>query len=301
MRQQQNQGPRHVRAFFTTSSRHSEDAGGHDNDPVGAREIYDELKQSAQTRPSDAAWFGSLPDIMKSRLDKRREKALKGSAAKEDAQSSSPTSWTKAGPRLWVTGGSRNPANPLDVPLSEVMESLGLNLSNERASELEKIIAKANEKVESAAAERDNKDKQKEPERKVKIITDKAGRHYATGRRKTATARVWIAEGSGKVEVNGMAYEDYFSRQIWLDDVTAPLRAVNLTGKMDVWCSVKGGGKTGQAQAIQHGVARALRNFNDDFAPMLKAEKLLTRDSRMVERKKPGQPKARKKYQWVKR
>jgi len=131
---------------------------------------------------------------------------------------------------------------------------------------------------------------------------DEFGRAYATGRRKTSVARVWVTEGTGNVIVNRKMMVDYFARMAHREEIFAPLR---LTGKplsFDVWATVKGGGLSGQAQAIRHGVAQALQPFDiETYRPLMKRFKYLTYDARQVERKKPGQPKARKKFQWVKR
>lgn len=134
---------------------------------------------------------------------------------------------------------------------------------------------------------------------------DDLGRAYGTGRRKTSTARVWIKKSStpfrGVVRVNKKDVVDYFVRDSNREHVLSPFVAVDQVGHFDVMCNVRGGGLSGQAGAIRHGISRALQNFDPSYRPLLKEEGYLTRDPRMVERKKPGQPKARKKYQWVKR
>lgn len=134
---------------------------------------------------------------------------------------------------------------------------------------------------------------------------DEQGRAYGTGRRKTSSARVWVKRSAepfgGRISINKKDLVDYLVRDTHREDVLKPFSVVGETGNFDVYCTVKGGGLTGQAGAIRHGISRALQNFDPAFRPALKKEGLLTRDPRMVERKKPGQPKARKKYQWVKR
>lgn len=134
---------------------------------------------------------------------------------------------------------------------------------------------------------------------------DELGRAYGTGRRKTSTARVWVKKSAepfmGRIVVNKKDLVDYFGRDTYREDVLRPFSVVNEVGNFDVYCTVKGGGLTGQAGAVRHGIARALQHFDPALRPPLKKEGLLTRDPRMVERKKPGQPKARKKFQWVKR
>ncbi|TYZ57286.1 hypothetical protein PybrP1_007550 [[Pythium] brassicae (nom. inval.)] len=134
---------------------------------------------------------------------------------------------------------------------------------------------------------------------------DEQGRAYGTGRRKTSTARVWVKKSAepfgGRIKINKKDMVDYLERDTHREDVLRPFSVVGETGNFDVYCTVKGGGLTGQAGAIRHGISRALQNFDPEFRAALKKDGLLTRDPRMVERKKPGQPKARKKYQWVKR
>ena len=129
---------------------------------------------------------------------------------------------------------------------------------------------------------------------------DEFGRAYATGRRKSSVARVWVKEGSGQFIVNNKSLHEYF-QQTQREQVLLPFIATETSGLYDVWCTTKGGGISGQAGSVRLGVSRALLSFDTDYRPALKAEKLLTRDARKVERKKPGQPKARKKFQWVKR
>ena len=122
-----------------------------------------------------------------------------------------------------------------------------------------------------------------------------------TGRRKTSTARVRIMRGAGKVSVNGREFEDFFPREIVRRMIVEPLKLINKLGEYDIAVNVKGGGISGQAGAVRHGISRALLRVDSSFRDALKKEGFLTRDSRMVERKKPGQPKARKKFQFSKR
>jgi small subunit ribosomal protein S9 len=121
------------------------------------------------------------------------------------------------------------------------------------------------------------------------------------GRRKTSVARVIMKSGSGKITVNGKEFQKAFPLLMNREDITKPFVVTETNGKYDVFVNVKGGGSTGQAQAIRLGIARALIDSNPDFRPSLKIEGLLTRDPRMVERKKYGQPKARKRFQFSKR
>lgn len=121
------------------------------------------------------------------------------------------------------------------------------------------------------------------------------------GRRKTSVARVILRNGNGKVTVNKKEFEKVFPQLTNRDDILAPLKLTETDDKYDVFVNVNGGGTTGQAQAIRLGIARALIDINPDFRPKLKIEGYLTRDPRMVERKKYGQPKARKRFQFSKR
>ena len=130
---------------------------------------------------------------------------------------------------------------------------------------------------------------------------DAKGRAYATGRRKNAIARVWIKPGSGKVTVNGKVIEAYFARPVLRMLVQQPMIAVNRNTQMDVECTVVGGGLSGQAGAVRHGISRALTHFEPDLRPALKKGGFLTRDSRAVERKKYGKAKARRSFQFSKR
>jgi small subunit ribosomal protein S9 len=122
-----------------------------------------------------------------------------------------------------------------------------------------------------------------------------------TGRRKTAVAQVRISQGTGKKIINGRQLDQYLGRENLVIETEKPLEATNTNGKMDVICTAKGGGISAQAGAIKLGIARALIKFDETFKKVLKKEGLLTRDPRMVERKKYGQVKARKRYQYSKR
>ncbi|WP_224373089.1 30S ribosomal protein S9 [Hyalangium versicolor] len=124
---------------------------------------------------------------------------------------------------------------------------------------------------------------------------------YATGRRKEATARVWLKAGNGDVIINGRDINNYFGRETSKMVLFQPLEILEQKGKIDVTVNVKGGGLSGQAGAIRHGIARALCAFNPEFRPMLKKAGFLTRDARAVERKKYGQPGARRRFQFSKR
>jgi small subunit ribosomal protein S9 len=124
---------------------------------------------------------------------------------------------------------------------------------------------------------------------------------YATGRRKESTARVWLKAGTGIITVNGRELNAYFGRETSKMVLNQPLDILEQKGKVDVTVNVKGGGLSGQAGAIRHGISRALCSFNPEFRPALKKAGFLTRDSRSVERKKYGQPGARRRFQFSKR
>lgn len=124
---------------------------------------------------------------------------------------------------------------------------------------------------------------------------------YATGKRKTAIARVWLTPGEGKATVNGLEAAAYFGRPTSLMIIAQPFAITETAGKFDVRASVVGGGKAAQADAVKYGIAKALTRFNKDLRPPLKKAGFLTRDSRIKERKKYGQPGARKRFQYSKR
>lgn len=124
---------------------------------------------------------------------------------------------------------------------------------------------------------------------------------YATGRRKESTARVWLKAGTGIITVNGRELNAYFGRETSKMVLNQPLEILEQKGKVDVTVNVKGGGLSGQAGAIRHGISRALCSFNPEFRPALKKAGFLTRDARAVERKKYGQPGARRRFQFSKR
>jgi len=123
----------------------------------------------------------------------------------------------------------------------------------------------------------------------------------ALGRRKTSVARVYLSAGTGNITINGKDAKVYFPTILLQNAVNKPFEVTNTLGQFDVKCNVNGGGTSGQADAVKLGVARALVKYNAELKPLLKAVDLMTRDPRMVERKKPGQKKARKRFQFVKR
>lgn len=135
----------------------------------------------------------------------------------------------------------------------------------------------------------------------VALPLSKEERVYATGSRKTAVAKVWLAYGTGKITVNGMDFRQYFQRPNLILEVLKPLTLIQKETKVDIVAEVHGSGKSGQAGALRHGIARALSLLDPGLRPVLKSSGLLTRDPRMVERKKYGLHKARKRYQYSKR
>jgi small subunit ribosomal protein S9 len=135
----------------------------------------------------------------------------------------------------------------------------------------------------------------------IKPQIDEFGRAYATGKRKNAVARVWIKPGSGAIGVNGRESPTYFARPVLRMIINQPFVATNRLGQFDVICTVKGGGLSGQAGAVRHGISRALTHYEPGLRPLLKNQGFLTRDSRVVERKKYGKHKARRRPQYSKR
>tara|TARA_B100000963_G_C22513196_1_gene619383 strand:+ start:482 stop:1048 length:567 start_codon:yes stop_codon:yes gene_type:complete len=135
------------------------------------------------------------------------------------------------------------------------------------------------------------------PEPKI----DRQGRAYATGRRKNAIARVWIKRGTGQIRINGRDITTYFARPVLQMVLRQPFETAERTGEFDVVATVVGGGLSGQAGAVRHGISRALTNFEPNLRPALKAGGFMTRDPRVVERKKYGKAKARRSFQFSKR
>ena len=137
--------------------------------------------------------------------------------------------------------------------------------------------------------------------KKTKLKLDFRNSKYATGRRKTSIAKVWVKKGTGKIYVNGKIYSEYFVSENHKMQITRPFEIINQSTAYDVRFSFVGGGHTGQAGALVHGISKALILFDDKLKSALKTEKLTTRDSRAVERKKPGRRKARRSFQFSKR
>ena len=142
---------------------------------------------------------------------------------------------------------------------------------------------------------------QTSPSYPEKVKLDFKDSKYATGRRKRSIAKVWLKKGTGKINVNGKNYDSYFKRDTHKMQLLKPFEIINQSTSYDVKCSVKGGGVTGQVGAMVLGIARALIQFDSNFKSTLKKEKLTTRDSRSVERKKYGHRKARRSFQFSKR
>ena len=136
---------------------------------------------------------------------------------------------------------------------------------------------------------------------KSKLKLDFKDSKYATGRRKTSIAKVWLKKGSGKIYVNGKLFSDYFVSENHKMQITRPFDIINQPTAYDVKCSVSGGGHTGQAGAMVHGISKALVLFDENLKTTLKTQNFTTRDPRAVERKKPGRRKARRSFQFSKR
>lgn len=134
-----------------------------------------------------------------------------------------------------------------------------------------------------------------------KSVKDKKGRSYATGKRKDAVARVWVMPGEGNITINDKSMDEYFARPVLKMVINQPFVVANRENEFDVVCTVKGGGLSGQAGAIKHGIAKALNEYEPELRTVLKQAGFLTRDDRVVERKKYGKAKARRSYQFSKR
>ena len=163
-------------------------------------------------------------------------------------------------------------------------------MSNTEIRSLEDLGAASGESVSVA-----------QPVRVYEKKVDAQGRSYATGKRKDAVARVWVKQGPGKITVNGKDHVAYFARPVLQMIVKQPLVSSKREGQFDVICTVRGGGLSGQAGAVRHGLALALTRFEPELRSVLKKDGFLTRDARTVERKKYGRAKARKSFQFSKR
>ena len=167
------------------------------------------------------------------------------------------------------------------------LEDLKAGMQNAAAAVIEEAAEIIEEVAEAVAL----------PEPKI----DDLGRAYATGKRKNAVARVWIKPGSGKITINGRDQQEYFARPVLRMLLQQPFEAAERKDQYDVVATAKGGGLSGQAGAVRHGISKALVNFEPALRPVLKKGGFLTRDARVVERKKYGKAKARKSYQFSKR
>ena len=158
------------------------------------------------------------------------------------------------------------------------------------------------DQVTGPSLDTDDKQQVEQPETvEYRQIVDEQGRSYSTGKRKDATARVWLKPGSGKIEINGRQLETYFARPVLRMLIHQPFEVANRKNQFDVYSTVKGGGLSGQAGAVRHGIAKALTLFEPELRDPLKKGGFLTRDSRVVERKKYGRRKARRSFQFSKR
>ncbi len=166
-------------------------------------------------------------------------------------------------------------------------------------------LANLKEMVEGAAASGDDAASplasDSEPAMSAEPKIDANGRAYATGKRKNAIARVWIKPGAGRIMVNGREFETYFARPVLRMIINQPFETAQRKDQYDVMCTVIGGGLSGQAGAVRHGISRALLNYEPELRGVLKAGGFLTRDARVVERKKYGKAKARRSFQFSKR
>ena len=163
---------------------------------------------------------------------------------------------------------------------------------NKGLESLKQAVNNSNAVVESASVE----------ETKVyEVVKDAQGRSYATGKRKNSIARVWIKPGKGKYTINGREIETYFARPTLRMLINHPFKIANRENQFDVVCTLEGGGLSGQAGALKHGISKALTMQEPELRAILKKEGMLTRDSRVVERKKYGMAKARKRFQFSKR
>ncbi|GBG61505.1 hypothetical protein CBR_g21848 [Chara braunii] len=176
------------------------------------------------------------------------------------------------------------------------------NLDNVRGlPPLHEILSENPEEEERRERREKERERQEEIAKARVRVVDDLGRSYGTGKRKESIARVWIEEGDGKILVNGKEYDLYFRDIAARNQVLLPFMQTKSLGKFDVKSTVQGGGISGQAGAMRHGISKALLAFSPEYRAALKEVGLLTRDSRVVERKKPGKAKARRSFQWVKR
>ena len=175
-------------------------------------------------------------------------------------------------------------------------------LQNQEKMEENTSSENETEQVTGPGLNTDDKEQVEQPDTiEYRQILDEQGRSYSTGKRKDATARVWLKPGSGKIEINGRQLETYFARPVLRMLIHQPFEVANRKNQFDVYSTVKGGGLSGQAGAVRHGIAKALTLFEPELRDPLKKGGFLTRDSRVVERKKYGRRKARRSFQFSKR
>ena len=175
-------------------------------------------------------------------------------------------------------------------------------LQNQKKMEENTSSENESDQVTGPSLDTDDKQQVEQPETvEYRQIVDEQGRSYSTGKRKDATARVWLKPGSGKIEINGRQLETYFARPVLRMLIHQPFEVANRKNQFDVYSTVKGGGLSGQAGALRHGISKALTLFEPELRDPLKKGGFLTRDSRVVERKKYGRKKARRSFQFSKR
>lgn len=167
-------------------------------------------------------------------------------------------------------------------------------MATKKIESLKEIKSATKSAAKAASAEKETKTARKSAK-------DKQGRSYATGKRKDAVARVWIMPGKGNITINSKSIDEYFARPVLKMVINQPFAITNRENEFDVICTVKGGGLSGQAGAIKHGISKALNEYEPELRSILKQAGFLTRDDRVVERKKYGKAKARRSYQFSKR
>lgn len=211
----------------------------------------------------------------------------------QDATRSWLSRWNFHSARRLVTDGS----NP---DLAAVTDAEALNLPDP-SNPLENPLASLSYKELSPEQRYWRKRAQSAPPVVRQRQVDEQGRAFALGKRKTSVARVWVREGDGRIRVNGLNFVDVFHRVDHREQVIRPFLVTKSIGRFSVESTVRGGGETGKAEAVRHGIAKALQLYDPALRPLLKSDGLLTRDSRVVESKKYGRKKARRSFQWVKR
>ena len=155
--------------------------------------------------------------------------------------------------------------------------------------------------LDQLAAVVSDENESEDQKKSIEPIRDKLGRSYATGKRKNSVSRVWIKPGTGNISINGKNLDEYFARPVLQMVIGQPFSVAGVSGEFDVKATVRGGGLSGQAGAVKHGISKALTFYEPSLRVALKAAGFLTRDARVVERKKYGKPKARRSFQFSKR